>query len=281
MLFPALLTFTDDFGFCVDCRKRLTAKECLDHPWIQKFSNVPVTRVLDDNENVTQQDKYDTEGSSLTINVVIQNDDNEIIKKKETDEENDNYLENRTVEYVSPREVKSPNEQVQDSEACLDVRSGIIIEEILSDMDVHMDVESKDGQTDTTQDLPHIQEEVQVLSQYSKSFEVLDHEQVEKREYPLISQPRQVIIESLEDSPAAVPLQGESGVALGDMKCRSCNRLHPESQSASDRSRSPSSSPMGTRRTLCPNKENFPKDIREPKRFCLEVVPQQQGQVVC
>lgn len=274
MLFPALLTFTDDFGFCVDCRKRLTAKECLDHPWIQKFSNVPVTRVLDDNENVTQQDKYDTEGSSLTINVVIQNDDNEIIKKKETDEENDNYLENRTVEYVSPREVKSPNEQVQDSEACLDVRSGIIIEEILSDMDVHMDVESKDGQTDTTQDLPHIQEEVQVLSQYSKSSEVLDHELVEKREYPLISQPRQVIIESLEDSPAAVPLQGESGVALGD-------RLHPESQSASDRSRSPSSSPMGTRRTLCPNKENFPKDIREPKRFCLEVVPQQQGQVVC
>ncbi|XP_063964347.1 death-associated protein kinase 2-like [Lytechinus pictus] len=259
----------------IDAEKRLTAKECLDHPWIQKFSNVPVTRELDANENVTQQD---TEVSPLTISVVIQNnDDNDILKKKEMDDENDNYLESRTEDHISLKEEKPQNDVVQDSEDSSDATCRVGANESTPDMDIHMDIENKD--TDTHEDHSKIQEEVQVLSQYSNGIKVLDHELVERREYPLVSQPRQVVIESREDSPA-VPVQMESGV-LGDTKCRSCNRLHPESQSASDRSRSPSSSPMGTRRTLCPSKENFPKEIREPKRFCLEVVPQQPGQVVC
>ena len=45
--------------------------------------------------------------------------------------------------------------------------------------------------------------------------------------------------------------------------------------------KSPMPSPLGTRRALSHNKENLPKEVQEPKRFCMQVSPQHRGEVVC
>ena len=45
--------------------------------------------------------------------------------------------------------------------------------------------------------------------------------------------------------------------------------------------RSPMPSPLGSRRALSLNKENLPKEVQEAKRFCMQMSPQHQSEVVC
>lgn len=267
-------------SLCImDSEKRLKAQECLEHPWLQKFcSEESTVQELDANENLRQQEKYsnNTEVSSLTINLVINKGDSKITSKPEKDDENDNYLDNRL---TSTNEPKIIEEAVLESSQTADVRSGIVKAENISDMDVHMDCEIRDGHVESTiPDLIKGHDEVKRSPQYSVSVGVVESEL--ERRASLTTQIRQTIAELQEESSSGSSSSLESSL-LEQKKCRSCNRLHPEAPSTPDRSRSPSSSPMGTRRALCPNKENLPKDIREPKRFCLDVPAQQPGQVVC
>ena len=257
-------------------RKRLTAQECFDHPWIQKFSN---EQELDANENVKPQEKYSnsSEISSLSVELVIQTEDNKGHSRNQKDIENKNVLDNRLCNIVSVGETKTVVEQEEESSATSGVRSGTLKEEHLSDMDVHMDCEIKDGHEVVSSESSKSHEESRKPVQSTKNWEAFARGCNRRASLPNIS--RKVASEHPEDL-ATMSSSVDHSPAI-DRRCRNCNKLHPDAPSSSDRNLSPSSSPMGTRRALCPNKENLPQDIREPKRFCIEVLAQQPGQVVC
>ncbi|XP_071481552.1 uncharacterized protein [Diadema antillarum] len=285
--FGSLSAEAQDFiqSLCIkEPEKRLSAAECFEHPWVRKFTEVEELERerTGTNENLQHQDENSntSQVSSLTVELVIREDKDTATITKLKDDENENYLENNVARFVSAKELEVSDTRTAKPAATQGNGGGMSRDDSISDMDVHMECDIKDGHE------IFVSQEVKVVS--LEAVQPLQRSTTEGRvslntaEKPVpVAVPVQNHTNHSTENFSISPALSEAGL-LGDRACQRGDRSHTDLQVVSlDRGHSPCSSPLGTRRGICPSKENLPSGMSEPKRFCLEVPGQQPGQVVC